>query len=420
MDPPATADDPTSSTHSTSTLRKRLLLLPIDTSSPSLGGGGGKGDWSREPAKPPGTTTTEQRASTAPQGEEEQEGSMAGREKEEEEEAAAAGEPMSPAGRLFRERHFNCHIVAVIGLGKAVDVAAARRGLEATLVRHPRFCSVQVKDDVKKNAKPRWVRTTVNLNDHIIFPNLDPAATWANPDQAIEDYLSSLSTAPMDHSRPLWELHVLDFPTSEATSTVAIRMHHSLGDGVSLLSLLIACTRSAADPARLPELPPAPARRAGQPTPLAAGVAAILLWAWSFVVLAWHTMVDVLRFVASAWFLRDPTTPFMGAQGVEFSRKRIVHRTLSLDDVKFIKNAMKCTVNDVFVGVTCAGLSRYYFRKTSDANSERKKPQKKNVCVRSALLVNIRKTPGLHALAEMMDSRRKHPWKQYSRTGAGT
>ncbi|GJM89699.1 hypothetical protein PR202_ga05911 [Eleusine coracana subsp. coracana] len=336
---------------------------------------------------------------------------MAGREKEEEEEAAAAGEPMSPAGRLFRERHFNCHIVAVIGLGKAVDVAAARRGLEATLVRHPRFCSVQVKDDVKKNAKPRWVRTTVNLNDHIIFPNLDPAATWANPDQAIEDYLSSLSTAPMDHSRPLWELHVLDFPTSEATSTVAIRMHHSLGDGVSLLSLLIACTRSAADPARLPELPPAPARRAGQPTPLAAGVAAILLWAWSFVVLAWHTMVDVLRFVASAWFLRDPTTPFMGAQGVEFSRKRIVHRTLSLDDVKFIKNAMKCTVNDVFVGVTCAGLSRYYFRKTSDANSERKKPQKKNVCVRSALLVNIRKTPGLHALAEMMDSSKSNKAK---------
>lgn len=56
-----------------------------------------------------------------------------------------SGEPMSPAGRLFRERHFNCYIVAVIGLGKPVDVAAARAGLEATLVRHPRFCSVQVR-----------------------------------------------------------------------------------------------------------------------------------------------------------------------------------------------------------------------------------------------------------------------------------
>jgi hypothetical protein len=261
----------------------------------------------------------------------------------------------------------------------------------------------QVKDDLKKNAKPRWVRTTVNLDDHIIFPNLDPAATSANRDQAVEDYISSLSMAPMDQSRPLWELHVLDFPTSEATATVAIRMHHSLGDGVSLLSLLIACTRSAADPARLPELPPAP-RRTGPAYARAlspARLAAFVLWAWSYVVLAWHTLVDVLRFVATAWFLRDPRTPFMGSKGVEFSRKRIVHRTLSLDYVKFVKNSMKCvrasspscsrilqsdstleglnemqlpdaflqTVNDVFVGVTCAGLSRYYFRKTGECCS---------------------------------------------------
>lgn len=69
----------------------------------------------------------------------------AARERERDLEAAAAGEPMSPAGRLFRETHFNCHIVAVIGLGAAVDVAAARAGLEATLVHHPRFSSVQVR-----------------------------------------------------------------------------------------------------------------------------------------------------------------------------------------------------------------------------------------------------------------------------------
>ncbi|TVT97442.1 hypothetical protein EJB05_57323 [Eragrostis curvula] len=442
MDPPATADLPANSSTPTtnSTLRKRLA--PIDTSR-------GRSEGSRESA--PGSA----RAGKARQ---EKEDAMAPAPAAVDEEAAAdaaggrdveAGMPMSPAGRLFREKHFNCYIVAVLGLGSPVDVAAARAGLEATLVRHPRFCSVQarlalsvvamswgpeidedysartpsltssgidadalgrqgmVKDDVKKNATPRWVRTTVNLDDHIIFPDLDPAATSANPDQAVEDYLSSLSTAPMDHSIPLWELHILDFPTSEATATIAIRMHHSLGDGVSLLSLLIACTRSAADPARLPELPPAP-RRAGPVyararPPLAAGLVALLLWLWSYVALAWHTLVDVARFVATAWFLRDPRTPFLGAQGVEFRRKRFVHRTLSLDDVKFVKDAMKCTVNDVLIGVTSAGLSRYYFRKTSDANSESKKSQK-DICVRSALLVNIRKTPGLHAVAEMMDS----------------
>lgn len=143
--------------------------------------------------------------------------------------------------------------------------------------------ALQVSDDAKKNAKPRWVRTTVNLDDHVIIPDLDPAATSADPDRALEDYVSSLSTRPMDHSRPLWDLHVIDFPTSEAAAAVAIRMHHSLGDGVSLIS-----------------------------------------------------------------------------------------------------------------------LSRYYFRKTGETSNDKSKPQK-NIRMRSALLVNIRKTPGLHTLAQMMD-----------------
>jgi hypothetical protein len=197
-----------------------------------------------------------------------------------------------------------------------------------------------VSDDARKNAKPRWVRTMVNLDDHIIFPHLDPAATSADPDRAVEDYVSSLSTMPMDHSRPLWEFHVLDFPTSEAAAAVAIRMHHSLGDGVSLISLLMACTRSAADPSRLPALPPS-SSGAGRPA-LSAGVLALASWVWSLVVLAWNTLVDVMRFVATSLFLRDTRTPFMGAEGVEFRRKRFLNCTLSLEDVKFVKNAMKC------------------------------------------------------------------------------
>lgn len=137
MDPAATAD-PGSSISSTPSLRKRTIS--IDTS--RRGGDGA----SRETAPRPERAGS---SNKAPQEREEQEeGSMAA------EEAAAAargkdleaaGEPMSPAGRLFREKHFNCYIVAAIGLGAAVDVAAARAGLAATLVRHPRFSSIQVR-----------------------------------------------------------------------------------------------------------------------------------------------------------------------------------------------------------------------------------------------------------------------------------
>ncbi|XP_047055358.1 wax ester synthase/diacylglycerol acyltransferase 11-like [Lolium rigidum] len=324
--------------------------------------------------------------------------------KEEEEE-----EPVSPTGRLFREPHFSCHIVSVFGLGGAVDLPAVRAGLEASLARHPRFCSLQVLDEQEEDPRPKWVRTTVNIDDHVIVPSLDPTATSADPDRALEDYVSSLSTLPMDHSRPLWELHVLDFPTSEATAAVVLRVHHSVGDGVSLLSLFIACTRRASDQSSLPALPSASAgrRRAGPVYALSSrprlspswdALAAFAAWVVSFLVLLWHTVVDVACFAATATSISsDPPTLFKGAEGVEFRPKRFMNRTLRLDDVKYIKNAVNCTINDVLLGVTSAALSRYYFRKTGESGSE-------TIKVRSTLLVNLRKTPGLHTLATMMES----------------
>lgn len=208
---------------------------------------------------------------------------------------------------------------------------------------------VQVTDE--DGGNPRWVRTTVNLDDHIIYPELDMDAVAADPDKAVEDYVASLSTKPMDESRLLWEFHVLDFPTSEAAATTAIRVHLSLGDGMSLLTLLMACTRSAADPARLPAMPPLPTRTgaiyARPRPPASAGALAFAAWLWSFVALAWHTVVDVASFFATTMFLKDPHTLFKRVKHGEFQRKRIVHRGLSFDDVKLVKNAMNC-VSDVF------------------------------------------------------------------------
>jgi hypothetical protein len=195
-----------------------------------------------------------------------------------------------------------------------------------------------------KDGNLRWARTTVNVEDQFIRPSLDPAAVAADPDKAVEDYVASLSTLPMDWSRPLWEFHLLDFPTSEAAATTAIRVHHSLGDGMSLLTLLMACTRSAADPARLPAMPPLPARTGAiyqRPRP-SAGALAYVAWAWSFFVLAWHTLLDVVAFFATILCLKDPHTLFKRVNHAESQRKRIVHRSLSLDDVKFVKNAMNC------------------------------------------------------------------------------
>ncbi|KAM0848210.1 hypothetical protein ACQ4PT_054534 [Festuca glaucescens] len=301
-------------------------------------------------------------------------------------EAEWSEQPMSPTGRVMED--IGVHIISILGLGIPVNLPVFRAGIETEILpRYPRFCSIKVMD--VSTGKSRWVRTKVNLDDHIIVPRFDPARVESDPEKAVEDYVASLSTLPMDMRRPLWEFHLLDFPTSEATSTMVLRVHHSIGDGMSIMTLYIASSHSTADPTRMAAMPPPP-RRTGeiyqlQPRPPLSSRKALLTWVLSYLVLAWHTLVDSVLLAATILFLSDPRTMFTRPDdGLKaHHRKRLVHRNLSLDDIKLIKTAVKCTINDVLVGVTSAALSRYYFRMSGDINT-------KKICLRSFLLVNTR------------------------------
>nr|WDA53436.1 wax ester synthase/diacylglycerol acyltransferase 1 [Erycina pusilla] len=307
------------------------------------------------------------------------------------------GEPLSPAASVFRQPKLNCYIATIIGMGKIIAADELKSGLETTLVRHPRFSSVEVIEHSRRD-KPRWVRTKVNLDDHVIYPDVSAVAAVAagDPiagDRFVEEYCANLYKSPLNPSRPLWELHVLAIRTSEAACVAILRIHHSLGDGISLMSLFLACTRRTSDYNSLPSLP-----TAGRRSPAAVssfGPRALLFCIWTFLVYSWNTLVDACLFVATAFFLKDTRTRIMGSEGVEFRPKRVVHRTISLDDVKGIKNAMDCTINDVLVGVTSAALSRYLSR-----SNDGRLP--KNLRIRTTLLVNIRPSPGINALADMM------------------
>ncbi|VAH24431.1 unnamed protein product [Triticum turgidum subsp. durum] len=268
------------------------------------------------------------------------------------------------------------------------------------LARCPRYGCIQVADG-SNNGEARWARTTVNVEDHMIVPSLDHAAMATDPDKVVEDYVASLSTLPIDRSRPTCEFHFLDFPTSEAASTVAIRVHHAYGDGMSTMALLMMSTRSVAADKSHPAAPPhhRPTRTgaiyATQRPPLSAGTLAFVAWVWSYLVLAWNTAADIAYFAATIMFLSDPRTLFKRADDDRFHSKRFVHRSLSLDDVKFLKNSMNC--NDVLVAVTSAALSRYYFRKSGDTNTTK-------ICLRSLLPVNTRPAASLQTYVNVIES----------------
>ncbi|CAA6665723.1 unnamed protein product [Spirodela intermedia] len=295
-------------------------------------------------------------------------------------------EPMSPGSRLFHQPRFNCYIVALMGFGRRIDLDVVKAGLELTLIRHP---------IAEGRGRPRWVRTKVVLEDHLVVVEVDPRKVEC-PDRFLEDYVSELTKTTMeDFSKPLWELHLINLPTTEAESVAIFRIHHSLGDGTSLVSLLLACTRKAADQNSLPTLPTSgrtrriPHRRitTGDDKRWWKGLLAMLLSLWAALRLAWNTAVDMLLFAATAAFMKDDETPVKGQPGVGFNPKRIVRRTLNFEDMKTIKKALGSTINDVLLGMTSAGLAHYLHKRYKEEGFAGRRTLPENLRVRSAVLV---------------------------------
>ncbi|KAB5512486.1 hypothetical protein DKX38_029514 [Salix brachista] len=196
-------------------------------------------------------------------------------------------------------------------------------------------------------------------------------------------------------SIPMRDLHLLNIKTSKAESVGILRVHHSIGDGVSLMSLFISCSRKVSDPDALPTLP---ASKKQKPCSSSGGFLQHFIELFSVLLIYWNTLVDVVMFLITILFLDDTKTPLKGPPGVGSTPRRIVHRVVSLDDVKLVKNAMNAmnaTINDVMVGVTQAALSRYLNRKygknkKGGAGAAGNSNLPKNIRLRATSFVNLR------------------------------
>jgi len=322
-------------------------------------------------------------------------------------------EPVTPAGCLFSQPSLNCYILAIFGFKTQMDVEGIKGGLEATLIKHKRFSSI-VKED--KHGVLKWMPVDVNIDDHVILPFIDPADN-CNRD-FVKKYTAKLATAPpLNPSRPLWQIHLLRVRSEEAASSLVLRVHHSLGDGVSLMSLFLACTRKASDSQSLPTIPRQTPRRPSngrRSYKRILRVRSLIMALYNLFLVIWYTIADIMLFIATIFWLKDSETPIKGLPGVESSPKQIEYATLSLEDFKTVKTAVNGTVNDVMLGMTSAGILRYLEReyeaksegisKSEERNIGDKQSLPSNLRVRSTILVNTRPAPGLHDLADMMKS----------------
>ena len=182
-----------------------------------------------------------------------------------------------------------------------------------------------------------WVPVTIDINAHVFEPTgyIEPEIRAAP--RFVEDYLSDLAYAPpIDGSRPLWECHILNGTSGIAKSHMVVRIHHTLGDGTSLMSLLLACTRRLGKPDELPSIPEAKRRKRemkfkGNST---------LGWIVSTVILFWNTLVGIFLFTSTGIWLKDSDSALKGHEGVEKMKKKIAYQIFDIDDMRVVKDAV--------------------------------------------------------------------------------
>ncbi|XP_057994344.1 wax ester synthase/diacylglycerol acyltransferase 8-like [Hevea brasiliensis] len=131
------------------------------------------------------------------------------------------GQPLSPMARVFHEPNSNIYIIIIMGFKTPINLDVLKINLAQTFLKHPRFPSLQVVDE-ENGGEMRWVRTELNIDNHVIVPKLDPNMDC--PDKFVEDYASNLSNTTISRSMPMWDVHILNVKTSEAESTSILRV----------------------------------------------------------------------------------------------------------------------------------------------------------------------------------------------------
>ncbi|CAJ1924305.1 unnamed protein product [Sphenostylis stenocarpa] len=301
-------------------------------------------------------------------------------------------EALTPAGRLFLQKEMKQVIHCVIGLKNPIHVELVKSEVRnSTMLQHPRFTSLMVRD---KRGVEHWRPTQIDIDRHVRV--IDEALGEEGNERAINNYLAELSidSDGLSMEKPLWEIHLL-----MAHKCIIFRIHHALGDGISLMSMFLASCRKLNDPQALPTIAAASTTsHTSNPSS-----SSILFNFWNLLVTLWFCFVFSLDFILKCLWICDPKSTISGGAGVELWPRKIATATFSLQDMKTVKTAVNATINDVLFAVISSGISRYLdFRAPNGLRD--------GVQLTGLAMVNLRKQPGLQELSNLMKSNSGARW----------
>ncbi|XP_021859972.2 wax ester synthase/diacylglycerol acyltransferase 4-like isoform X2 [Spinacia oleracea] len=307
-------------------------------------------------------------------------------------------EPLTPNGRLFLQPEFNHITTCAIGFKHPLNIQSIKTEfLNSYILKHPRMSSLFVIDE---HGNEFWRRTQIDLDDHlIIHPPQNPGFELFETDEKLqEEYINAILSdfavsCPLSTDKPLWELHFyVDL------KCMVFRLHHALGDGISLMSLYLASCRrldgtkfdGSVNVTKAAEIKKGVKSKSKSKSKY--GIEGL----WSMLKMIWWTILSVLDFIGRCSSLvKDTRTVLSGGDGVELWPRMAASAKFSLQDMKTVKAAIPgATINDVLFGVISSGFSKYLKIQSPHAIKE-------GLQITGIAMVNLRKKPGLQVASKL-------------------
>ncbi|MED6114665.1 hypothetical protein PIB30_082618, partial [Stylosanthes scabra] len=305
--------------------------------------------------------------------------------------------PVSPVARCFNSSALNLFILCVLESEIPIDDSKAMQLLEDVLLPlNTRFSSIMIEG---KKGKKQWKPVEVNLKEHIMVPIL---ASSNNPaklyDDEFDEYITKIAGQELSQDKPLWEVHIIRYPTRNAKGALVFKLHHSLGDGYTLMASLLSCVQKADDPS-IPITFPSSKKSAeldndgndninmkSMLKKLPQTIFSVIKGASDF---GWSVLKGTV--------LVDHESPIRSGHEHVASRPFAISTVcLSVDSIKVVKDKLKVSINDVLVGMVFLGI-RLYMEANNDESSK--------ADATGLVLLNTRRVRAYKSVKEMLDTK---------------
>ena len=280
-------------------------------------------------------------------------------------------------------------ITGIMGFGTAMPMEDLERFVVERLLRFDRF---RMRIEGGGSPTPRWVPDEgFALDRHLFEVDLPAPGGKAG----LERLVSELMSQPLSFDRSPWTIHLVH-NTGEAGhegSTLVVRLHHVIGDGIAMMHVLIHAVDEYFDPKSDVGAPPRRPKK-----PLSRRIASTLKGAGAETV----ELLTRPRHLASRLgdvgagskalvhllaMRPDSQTVFKGTTSP--TKKAAWTTGLDLDRIKATAQGLDAKVNDVLMSAAAGALRRYLH--------ERGEPIE-GVVVRAATPFNVRPLERAHEL----------------------